>query len=155
MKHLLTGLALLAASPALGAGCEEGAINLRSDNTAARFRITVAQTPEEQAKGLMFVESMPRFEGMLFVNEAPRRAAFWMKNTLIPLDMLFIDETGVVTTLHENAVPHSTETIEGGTGVKAVLEINGGLSEALGIRVGAEVQHPAFDQDKAVWPCAE
>jgi len=135
--------------------CEVGEVNLRSDNTAVRFKIEVADSPEEQAQGLMFVESMPRFEGMLFVNEAPRRSAFWMKNTLIPLDMLFIDETGVVTVLHENAVPLSEETIDGGTGVKAVLEINGGLASTLGIGVGTEVQHPSFDQAKAAWPCEE
>ena len=78
-----------------------------------------------------------------------------MKNTLIPLDMLFIDETGVVQVLHENAVPHSEKTIDGGRGVKAVLEINGGLAATLGLGVGAEVQHPAFDQELAVWPCGE
>ena len=135
--------------------CSENAINLRADGTATRFKIEVADTPEEQSRGLMFVESMPRFEGMLFVNERPRRASFWMKNTLIPLDMLFIDETGVVRQIHEMAEPHSEATIDGGRGVKATLEINGGLVETLGIGIGTEVQHPAFDQEKAVWPCED
>ena len=68
---------LAAAGPALA--CEMGVIDLRTENTAARFMIQIADTPESQAQGLMFVEHMPRFEGMLFVNDEPRRATFWMK----------------------------------------------------------------------------
>lgn len=150
MRALVAVLALLT-GPALA--CSQDQVNVRADGASARFTVEVAATPEEQARGLMFVESMPRFEGMLFVNPRPRRAAFWMKNTFIPLDMLFIDERGVVQVLHENAVPLSEESIEGGRGVKAVLEINGGMAAMLGLGVGSEVQHPSFDQDKAVWPC--
>jgi len=101
----------------------------------------------------MFVENMPRFNGMLFIFDAPHRAGFWMKNTYISLDLLFLDETGTVTVIQENAVPHSEKTIDGGEGVLAVLEINGGLSEMLGLAVGDTLRHPAFDQDVAAWPC--
>lgn len=144
-----------AASTAAGLCCEAGFVDVRSDNTAARFAVEVADTPAKQSRGLMFVEHMPRFEGMLFVNPEPRRATFWMKNTLIPLDMLFADETGTVTVLYENAVPHSQDTIDGGDGVKAVLEINGGLAKTLGLGVGTEIRHPAFNQETAAWPCEE
>ncbi len=75
-----------------------------------------------------------------------------MKNTLIPLDMIFIDPAGTVTHIHENAVPLDLTGIDGGTGVQAVLEINGGLSRALGITVGSEIRHPSFDEAGAVWP---
>ncbi len=78
-----------------------------------------------------------------------------MKNTLIPLDMIFIDATGTVTRIHENAVPLDTTGIDGGTGVVAVLEVNGGLASALGITEGSEVRHPSFDSRAAAWPCAD
>ena len=146
---LLAGLNTVAAH----AGCDDGFVDVRMEGAEARFSVAVADDPQEQAQGLMFVEEMPPFSGMLFVNPSPRRAMFWMKNTLIPLDMLFLDERGVVKTLHENAVPHSEETIDGGNGIKAVLEINGGMAEKLGIEVGAELRHGSFDQDLAAWPC--
>ena len=69
---------------------------------------------------------------MLFVYEGPRRVAFWMKNTLIPLDMIFADATGRVTRVHANAVPLDETPIDGGEGVQFVLEINGGLADAAG-----------------------
>lgn len=133
--------------------CVADRVDLRGPWGNARFTVELAVTPEEQARGLMHRESLPRFAGMLFVFDTPRRASFWMKNTLIPLDMLFVDPSGVVTHIHENAVPGSLETIEGGTNILAVLEINGGMSRRIGIGVGAEMRHPAFDSDVAVWPC--
>ena len=134
--------------------CERGVIDLRSETGKARFKIEIADDDAERARGLMHVENMPRFEGMLFIYDAPLHAFFWMKNTLIPLDMLFINERGVVTTLHENATPLSEDTINGGQDVLAVLEINGGLARKLGLGVGTVVRHPAFAQDTAAWPCA-
>lgn len=92
---------------------------------------------------------------MLFAYERPQRAVFWMKNTLIPLDMIFLDQSGVVTHVHENAIPHDETGIDGGEGVQYVLEINGGLARQLGIAVGSELRHPVLDPTVAVWPCAE
>jgi uncharacterized membrane protein (UPF0127 family) len=96
---------------------------------------------------------MARSAGMLFIYEEPQRVSFWMANTLIPLDMIFMDEHGTVTRIHENAVPLDRTAIPGGEGVQYVLEINGGLSEAIGITVGSEMRHPAIDEALAVWPC--
>jgi uncharacterized membrane protein (UPF0127 family) len=90
---------------------------------------------------------------MLFVYDRPQRVGFWMKNTLIPLDMVFADETGVVTKIHENAVPHDETLIDGGQGVQFVLEINAGLVRRYGISAGSEMRNPAIDQASAVWPC--
>ena len=135
------------------AACDDGYVDVRMEGAEARFSVAIADDPEEQAQGLMYVEEMPKFSGMLFVNPVPRRAMFWMKNTFIPLDMLFLDERGVVKTLHENAEPQSLDVIDGGDGVKAVLEINGGMAAQLGIDVGAELRHKSFDQDVAAWPC--
>jgi uncharacterized membrane protein (UPF0127 family) len=97
--------------------------------------------------------SMPASAGMLFLYDAPQRATFWMKNTLIPLDMIFLDETGTVTRVHANAVPLDETTIDGGPGVVAVLEINGGLAAAIGITEGSQLRHPGLDQAQAAWPC--
>lgn len=89
---------------------------------------------------------------MLFVYDAPQIATFWMRNTLIPLDMIFADETGLVTHVHENAVPLDETTINGGENVQYVLEINGGLAGRLGIGPGTELRHPSIG-DQAAWPC--
>ncbi len=96
--------------------------------------------------------SMPRSAGMLFVYETPQRATFWMRNTLIPLDMIFAGPDGVVTHVHENAIPLDETTIDGGRGVQFVLEINGGLAGPLGIEPGTELRHPAIG-DAATWSC--
>jgi uncharacterized membrane protein (UPF0127 family) len=135
------------------AACSEGTAELRGDWGTARFTVEVADEPAERAQGLMNRPSMPRSAGMLFLYEAPQRATFWMKNTLIPLDMIFMDPTGTVTHIHENAVPLDETTIDGGPGVQAVLEINGGLARAIGIDVGSELRHPGLDQSAAAWPC--
>jgi hypothetical protein len=89
---------------------------------------------------------------MLFVYESPRRAQFWMKNTLIPLDMIFADATGTVTRIHSGAIPGDLTPIDGGEGVAFVLEINGGLAERLGLGPGAELRHPAIGPG-AAWSC--
>ena len=76
-----------------------------------------------------------------------------MRNTLIPLDMIFADETGTVTHVHENAVPLDETPIPGGDDVLLVLEVNGGMAGAIGIVVGSQIRHPALDTTLAVWPC--
>ncbi|MFN4153078.1 MAG: DUF192 domain-containing protein [Paracoccaceae bacterium] len=135
------------------AGCREDQVELRWPGGQARFAVEVADTDATRSRGLMFRETLPRSAGMLFVYDSPRRATFWMKNTLIPLDMIFADASGRVTRVHANAKPQDLTTIDGGAGVKLVLEINGGLAARLGIAPGAELRHPAI-ADPA-WSCAE
>ena len=147
------GLALLAAGAA-SAECREDTLALRGAFGTAQFTVEIADDSEERARGLMFVEDLPVSEGMLFVYGRPGTHSFWMKNTLIPLDMLFIRPDGVVQHVHDNAVPGDLTPISGGDGVLAVLEINGGLAGQLGIEEGAEVRHPAFGAE-AAWPCPE
>ena len=118
-----------------------------------RFRVVVADTPQERAQGLMHVPEMPRMSGMLFVYERPQAVSFWMENTLIPLDMLFIDARGHVVHIHENAIPLDRTPIRGGDEILAVLEINGGMSEMLNLQVGAVIRHPQMPQQGALWPC--
>ncbi|MDG1472920.1 DUF192 domain-containing protein [Pseudosulfitobacter sp. SM2401] len=141
------------ANVALAADCTKNAVMLRGDWGQARFNIDLAEDERARAVGLMHRQSMSRSSGMLFVYPQPQALTFWMRNTLIPLDMLFIDATGVVTHIHENAIPHDETPIPGGTGL-AVLEINGGMARAMGITVGSQLRHPSFDQDTAAWRCA-
>jgi uncharacterized membrane protein (UPF0127 family) len=143
----------LAPAPALAeAACASGRIDLRWPGGAESFAVEVADEPAERSRGLMFREALDPAAGMLFVYESPRRASFWMKNTLIPLDMIFADVTGRVTRVHADAVPGDTTPIDGGDGVAFVLEINGGLAARLGIVPGAELRHPAIGT-AAAWPC--
>ena len=135
------------------AACAPGVVDIRGGFGQARFTVDVADTGAERALGLMFRESLPKSAGMLFVYDTPQRASFWMKNTLIPLDMIFADAAGRVTRVHSNAIPQDLTPIDGGEGVAAVLEINGGLAEKLGIGPGDELRHPALDARVAAWPC--
>jgi uncharacterized protein len=151
---LAAALALALAGSA-AAECSMGSVDLRGPAGQARFTVELADSAEERARGLMFRDSMPASSGMLFLYPAPQPASFWMKNTLIPLDMIFADRTGVVTHVHSMAVPGDLTAIDGGRDVLAVLEINGGLAEKLGIAPGAQLRHPALDQTTAAWPCAE
>ncbi|MFZ5961704.1 DUF192 domain-containing protein [Thalassococcus sp. BH17M4-6] len=133
--------------------CRVDTIYLRGDFGTARFSVDVADDAAERGQGLMFVEKMARAQGMLFVYESPQSVAFWMKNTLIPLDMIFADARGVVQRVHANAVPGDLTAIPGGDGIQYVLEINGGLASQLGIEAGAEMRHPSIPADNSAWPC--
>jgi uncharacterized protein len=148
----LMGL-LMALTPGLALGCSTDRLDIRWQSGKASFAIEVADDQDERAKGLMFREKMAMSAGMLFAYEAPRRASFWMKNTLIPLDMIFADPAGKVTAVHANAVPGDLTSIDGGEGVQYIVEINGGLAKRLGIAPGAELQHPLIAQATAAWPC--
>lgn len=149
---LIWALALTARAAGAAQGCDPSQAILRGDWGEAAFSVEIADNDETRARGLMFRKSMPDFSGMLFVFDKPQQARFWMKNTFIPLDMLFIDASGVVRRIKQNATPHSTAIIDGGTGIKAVLEVNGGIVARLGISLGSQIQHPAFGAS-AAWPC--
>jgi len=150
---VLLGMAVLVPGSALAQDCAADRVDIRGPGGQQRFTVEVADEGAERAQGLMFRESMPSSAGMLFVYDAPQRAAFWMKNTLIPLDMIFADETGRVRKVHSNAIPGDTTPIEGGEGIRFVLEINGGLAARMGITEGSELRHPAIPQRTAAWPC--
>jgi uncharacterized membrane protein (UPF0127 family) len=108
------------------------------------FQVWLADNPNRQAQGLMFVRALPQLRGMLFVYPEPRNISMWMKNTYIPLDMVFIDVKGRVQQIVANTTPHSTELIRAKDPAIAVLEIAGGEAARLGIRPGQLVRHPAL-----------
>lgn len=109
-----------------------------------KFQLEIAAAPQEQARGLMFRESMPEDHGMLFVfgHEAVR--TFWMRNTLIPLDILFLDVDGRIVKIHENAKPKDETQISSELPVFAAIEINGGAARKRGIAVGDTALHQMF-----------
>jgi uncharacterized protein len=109
-----------------------------------KFDVELALNDAERSRGLMFREKLGPYDGMLFdfYQEAP--VSFWMKNTLIPLDMVFIAGDGTVKHVHSNATPLSTDSIPSEFPVRAVLEINGGSARLLGIKPGDKVKHPIF-----------
>ena len=152
-SRLIFAALVLCGTGAAQAACSPETLELRGASGNQRFTVEVVDTPAEQAQGLMFREKLATSAGMLFVFPNPKRAQFWMKNTLIPLDMIFIDKAGVVTRVHPDAVPQDLTAIDGGPGVAFVLEINGGLAKRMGITPGHEMRHPAVEQSIAVWAC--
>ena len=109
-----------------------------------KFEVDLATNDAERSRGLMFRKQLGAYEGMLFDFYQEMPVSFWMKNTLIPLDMVFIAADGTVKHVHANAVPMSTDTVPSLYPVRAVLEINGGSAALLGIKPGDKVKHPIF-----------
>ncbi|MEJ8560380.1 DUF192 domain-containing protein [Yoonia sp. GPGPB17] len=154
MKLAPIAFSLVWLAQPLWAVCADDKLTIQGDFGQATFSIDVADDPQERAQGLMFVDQMPTLSGMLFVYERPQSVSFWMKNTLIPLDMIFAAPDGEILRIHENAIPGDLTPIPGGEGVQMVLEINGGLSSRLGLSEGAVMQHPSFGPE-AILPCDE
>ena len=124
----LAALCLLAMPVQAMAACRADQVEFRNANGVTRFSVEVADDATERAQGLMYREHMAAAAGMLFVYEQPQPASFWMRNTLIPLDMIFMDQTGTVRHVHANARPKDDTPIDGGDSVLAVLEINGHIT---------------------------
>ncbi len=154
LRSILTGVFCLV-SGAVSAleACQDASIHLRGDWGQARFSVEVADDPGERAQGLMHRESMPVSAGMLFVYPRPREVRFWMRNTLIPLDMIFADAKGIVRHIHHEAQPLSEDLVYGGNNIQYVLEINGGLARRMGITKGSALRHPAISGQDVAWPC--
>ena len=124
---------------------------VESKNGTHRFQVELALNAEERNRGLMERQSLPPASGMLFLFEPPRRVGMWMKNTLIPLDMLFIDSGGIIRFIAHRRQPHSLDVVSAPVLTKAVLEIIGGQAAELGIAVGDKVRHrllPAANQEE-------
>ncbi|WP_157216937.1 DUF192 domain-containing protein [Flavisphingomonas formosensis] len=144
----LLGLAVLggcnvSSEPASARAAGQGAKLIPLAVTGAKgthhFQVEVARTEAEQARGLMFRPSLAPDRGMIFPFPAPRPASFWMKNTMIPLDIIFIRQDGTIARIAAMATPYSLDPIEVGEPVAAVLEIGGGRAEQLGIVEGDTV----------------
>ena len=120
-------------------------LEIMSKNGKHVFGVEMAVTPEEQARGLMFRRELPDRQGMLFDFHREQPTSFWMKNTYVPLDMIFIRADGRILRIAENTVPLSETLVPSGGPVLAVLEVVAGTAKKLGIAAGDRVAHPIFN----------
>jgi uncharacterized protein len=139
-------LATLAAdfAPAQLQGFPRDSLRIDEGATHADFQIWIADSPQHQQQGLMFLTELPPGYGMLFPVDPPHAMSMWMKNTYVSLDMLFIGSDGRVMHIVHDATPLSTDIISSGGTVSAVLEIRAGESRRLGLREGSRVRHALF-----------
>jgi uncharacterized protein len=133
---------LAAGSPARSDGLE--ALQIVTAAGTHDFQVEIARDEASRARGLMDRRFMPADHGMLFEFDREAPEAFWMKDTYIPLDMIFISRAGIVTNIAANAEPLSERAIPSGPPCMAVLELNGGAAARIGLRVGDRVRHPFF-----------
>ncbi len=135
-----------------GAGGRSSSANdetliIYTDDDEYKFYIELADDDDERRMGLMYRTELAGNAGMLFDFGEPQPVSMWMKNTLIPLDMAFIDETGEIRRIAANTTPRSLESVHSGAAVTAVLEVNGGTFERLGVEEGDKVAHPIFKSE--------
>jgi hypothetical protein len=136
-------LALVATAPVPAQAVDQGTLVIETaDGMRHQFDVEIVTTPQEMAIGLMFRQQMAPDAGMLFVYPSARETSFWMKNTYLPLDMLFAGDDGIIHHIAERTVPLSTTPVPSHGATRAVLELNGGTSDRLGIAAG----------DRLVWP---
>lgn len=148
LASMLAAAALLAGRrPARGqplARFVRAPLSIHSASGVHRFSVEVARTPRQQAQGLMFRRRLDPGTGMLFVHRREAMRSMWMKNTFVPLDMLFIDRAGRIVHVVERAPPLSTASIPSRRPAAAVLELNAGTAQRLGVRPGDRVTSPAL-----------
>ncbi len=123
---------------------EKSGLSIVTVKGSQKFEVELAITPAQQSQGLMYRRDMPANAGMLFVYNRPQPLSFWMKNTFIPLDMLFIGADGRIIHIRERTVPHSLTPVHSKGDALAVLELNGGTTSRLGIKLGDLVRHKIF-----------
>lgn len=156
-----SGLALAALIGAFAPGaamagplaCDPDSVKLLTAGGARLFHVEIADEPGEQARGLMYRPQLAEDAGMLFVFDRPRPAAFWMRNTMVPLDMIFLDARGQVDSVAERRDTYSERVSQSQGPVRAVLEINAGLAHALGIGPGTQAVHPVFTEAPEGFRC--
>ncbi|HVV62621.1 MAG TPA: DUF192 domain-containing protein [Pseudolabrys sp.] len=135
-------VALLVAAPARAAGMQT--LEITSRTGVHVFSVEIADNDADRARGLMFRKSLPEGTGMLFDFKQEEPVNFWMENTYIPLDMIFIRADGRILRIAENTTPLSKKLVPSGGPVLAVLEVIGGTARKLGIAPGDRVAHPIF-----------
>ncbi len=141
----LAVILLLAASAGAAAlGGELDSLEIVTSTGRHAFQVEIADNEATREHGLMDRRYMAPDHGMLFEFDRDEPVAFWMKNTYIPLDMIFIAPSGVVTHIAANAEPLSERVVPSGGPCIAVLELNGGMAASIGLKVGDKVRHPFF-----------
>ena len=141
---LLAGACILVSDGLPASAADLQKIEIASKNGTHPFNVELALTDDQRARGLMFRKELPEGQGMLFDFKQDQDVSMWMRNTLIPLDMLFINADGSIRRIAENTEPLSERTIPSGGPVRGVLEVIGGTAKKLGIAAGDKVAHPVF-----------
>ncbi len=131
-------------APGQSAAAKEERLELVTQSGVHALDVEIAATPGKQALGLMYRTSLPDTKGMLFQHSSPRELTMWMRNTYIPLDMVFIRADGTVHRIEARTEPLSERIISSEGPVTAVLEIAGGAAERMGLKPGDKVRHPYF-----------
>lgn len=161
-KAAFAALALFlawAAPSAANIACAPDRAIFQTAQGAVAFQVELADDEAERAQGLMFRKSLAPGSGMLFIYDSPRTVSFWMLNTYIPLDLVFLDQSGVIRHIHRNARPLDKTPIPGAAvgdprpERQMILEIGGGEADRLGLSVGQPMAHPRLQQDLAALPC--
>ena len=134
----------MAAAPAPARAADKATIEIISGSGVHAFAVELATNDAERERGLMYRKELPDGQGMLFDFQRDQPVAFWMHNTYIPLDMMFIRGDGRIARIEENAKPESDDLIPSGSPVRAVLEVIGGSSRRLGIKAGDRVTGAFF-----------
>lgn len=122
----------------------DGYLYIRTTDEVIPFKVEIANTAKLRRQGLMYRKKLPLNVVMLFEYEQEEKVSIWMKNTLIPLDVLFIQGDGTIAYIHENAEPNSTDRMTSPVAVIAVLEMNAGLVKRYGIEIGDRISYPFF-----------
>jgi uncharacterized membrane protein (UPF0127 family) len=139
----LTAL-VMALAPAPAAAADLQTLEIITKQGVRVFSVELARNDEERARGLMFRRELPEGRGMLFDFEREQEVSFWMKNTYIPLDMIFIRADGRIHRIAENTTPESLTAVPSRGPVRAVLEVIAGTARKLGVAPGDRVAHPVF-----------
>ncbi len=118
---------------------------LQTQSGEVEIAVELAATPESRAKGLMFRRHLGKYNGMLFLYDFDHEVQMWMKNTILPLDMIFIRRDGVVHRIEHHTQPFSEQIISSHGPVRAVLELNAGSAAAFNLQPGDKIRHPFFE----------
>ena len=140
----LSSLVAVVISTTLYADCVNEHVHLSGPWGKAKFDVVLAASPEARELGLMFKSHLPKSEGMLFIYEYPQQVSFWMKNTLMPLDILFFNQYGELVNIAHNTVPGDLTPRSSLGPIQFVLEINAGLGHSLRMESGTYLEHPAL-----------
>ncbi|MGE0595204.1 MAG: DUF192 domain-containing protein [Hyphomonadaceae bacterium] len=135
------------AAPAPQAQAQYETVIVDTQGGPVSFEVEIADTSAERARGLMFRETMPSYRGMLFDFQNPQPVSFWMRNTILSLDIIFIGTDGRILNIAERTTPYSEAGIPSDGPVRGVLEIGAGRAEEFGIRPGDRVRHRIFPAD--------
>ncbi|HEX6121198.1 MAG TPA: DUF192 domain-containing protein [Dongiaceae bacterium] len=135
---------LLIAPPSHAAGLPRDTVLVETASSQYRFDVEIADDEAERAEGLMYRQTLADNAGMLFLYPSPRAVQFWMKNTLLPLDIVFVRADGTIARIAADTTPLSEDLIPSGEPVLAVLEVKAGTMRELGIAAGARLRNPKY-----------